>query len=230
MNANRSNILARCIFTRRIFTRRGFTFVELCIGLVVTSLVLSALAAFSLATAEAWKQGSTMNAVGGGETVAAIPLIANVVSARVDNEIATAIGVGGYFPGNLTDPTGQQASILLWKTNDNFNTIAPKEVELLEFDSTNHMIWKYTSTQTTPTITYAAFTSSWIATFKSMATKTPFAKNVDGMQIYVNAPNSASQLPLVEYRLYFSRGGNAQTRYGAVCVHSPVNANGQTPT
>jgi hypothetical protein len=220
MNAKRANILAR----------RGFTFVELCIGLVVTALVLSALAAFSLATAEAWKQGSTMNAVGGGENVAAIPLIANVVSARLDNEITTAIGVGGYFAGNLTDPTAQQSSLLLWKTNDSSNTIAPNEVELLEFDSTNHEIWKYTSTQTTPTINYSGFTSTWIATFKGMASKVPLAKNVDGMQIYVDTPNSASQLPLVEYRLYFSRGGNAQTRYGAACVHSPVLANGQTPT
>ena len=57
----------------------------------------------------------------------------------------------------------------------------------------------------------------------------PLARNVDGMQIYVQTPNSLTQLPIVEYRLYFSRGGHAQTRYGAVCLHSPETANLQVP-
>ena len=40
--------------TRRLH-HRGFTFVELCLGLVITALVMSAMAAFSLAMASAWK-------------------------------------------------------------------------------------------------------------------------------------------------------------------------------
>ena len=71
-------------------TRRGFTFVELCIGLVVVSLVMGALAAFSLATADAWQQGATTNAVGNGQNVAAIPIIGTVACARLDNEISAA--------------------------------------------------------------------------------------------------------------------------------------------
>src|SRR5579862_2983652 len=42
--------------------RRAFTFPELCIGMVVVSMVLGALAAFTLATAQAWNQGITTNA------------------------------------------------------------------------------------------------------------------------------------------------------------------------
>ena len=214
------------------FARRGFTFVELSIGMVVTAMVLGALAAFSLATAQAWNQGATTNTVGNGQTIAAVPIIANVASARLDNEIATSLNVGGYYAGSLTDGTGQQASLLLWtsQNSDNVYTIAPNEVHLLEYDSTNHVIWKYTSTQTSPLLDFTQFTTSWIGTFKAMASQTPLARNVDGMQIYVNTPNSATQLPLVEYRLYFNRGGQAQTRYGAVCVHSPMNSKNQNPS
>jgi hypothetical protein len=209
--------------------RNAFTLVELCIGLVVLAIVMGALAAFSLATAEAWKQGAVTNAVGNGDNTAAIPMIANVVSARLDNEIMSCAGVGGYYPGSLTDSSAQQTSILLWKQNldSPATNIEPREVDLLEYDPTNHMIWKYTSAQTTPSITYTVFTTAWIATFKASATKVPFARNIDGMQINVNTPSSQTQLPLVEYRLYFNRAGWAQTRYGAVCVRSPTRASGQ---
>ena len=211
--------------------RCAFTFVELCIGLVIVSILMGAMAAFSLATAEAWKQGSATNAVGSGQNVAAIPLIANLVAVRIDNEIGGCAGVGGYYSGTLTSSSGQQASLLLWKKDTNGNTtIEPSEVELLEYNATDHCIYKYTSTATTPSLTYDQFTASWIATFKdpSMSSKVPLARNIDGMQINVSNASRTYQLPLVEYRLYFSRGGQAQTRYGAVCVRSPIRASGQT--
>jgi hypothetical protein len=210
----------------------GFTFVELCIGLVVVSLVMGALAAFSLATAEAWQQGATTNAVGNGQNVAAIPLIGTVACARLDNEISSALQTGGYFTGNLTSPTGQQASLLLWKSDPNSDRVIDAgEVELIEYNATDHIIYKYVPTITSPAATgYTTFSnSSWIATFKPTATMTPLARNVDGMQIYVQTPNSATQLPVVEYRLYFSRGGHAQTRYGAIALRSPETANQQVP-
>jgi hypothetical protein len=213
---------------------RAFSFVELCIGLVVVSLVLGALAAFSLATAEAWKQGVTTNS-NGGQNIAVVPIIANLVCTRLNNEIGGAAAVGGYYPGNLTSSSGQQAAILLWKQNlDASSKISPNEVDLIEYDPTNHMIWLYKgkSTVTTPLMDYTAFTTSWMATFKdpSMSTKVPLARNVDGMQIDVNNACSASQLPLVEYRLYFNRGGQAQTRYESVSLRSPTRASLQPQT
>ena len=66
-------------------------------------------------------------------------------------------------------------------------------------------------------------TQAWIATYKSSGTSTILARNVDGMQINVVAPTtSPPQLPLVEYQLYFNRGGHSQTRYGAICQHNAV--------
>jgi hypothetical protein len=211
---------------QRPMSRRNsaFTLVELCIGMVVTAMVLSALAAFSLATAEAWNQGATTNNVGSGQNVAAIPVIANLASVRLDHEIGGSLETGGYFQGNLTDPTGQQASLMLWKSSTDTNVDA-SEIELIEFSATDHIIYKYLPTASTPAANYTLFSNNgWIATFKASATRTPLARNVDGMQIYVQTPSSATQLPLVEYRLYFSRSGHNQTRYGAVCLRSPTTA------
>ncbi len=211
----------------RMSAPRGFTFVELCIGMVVTAMVLSALAAFSLATANAWKAGESTNPVGGGKTVATIPVIGTLAGARLDNEIGAAQCTGAYYAGSLTTSTGQQASLLLWKTAATDNAIEKQEVVLIEYDSADHTIYKYTSTSSAPVLYATEFSAqSWIATFKSGATKTALARNIDGMQFYVHTPTSLSQYPLVEYRLYFSRSGLAQTRYGAVCLRSPSTPSG----
>src|SRR5580704_15741546 len=92
---------------------RGFTLVEMCIALVVMSMVLGALAAFSLAMAKSWDNGATTDTTG-GQTVATIPIIANIAAARLDNEITNAIAVGAYYAGTLSSSTGQQSAILLW--------------------------------------------------------------------------------------------------------------------
>src|SRR5439155_18747732 len=99
--------------------------------------------------------------VGNGNNIAAIPIIANLVSVRLDKEISGCAGVGGYYPGTLTSSSGQQASVLLWVKNLDApaTTITPNEVELLEYNATDHVIYKYTSTATTPALGYTQFTS-----------------------------------------------------------------------
>src|SRR5262245_14739425 len=143
----------------------GFTLAELSIGLVVVAIVLCALAAFTVASAEAWKQGATTN-VNGSQTVASIPVIGTLARARLDSEIGASAAVGGYDAGTLTSSAGQQASILLWAKDKNTDSkIDPNEVELLEYDATDHTIYKWTSTNAGAYVDYTTFTASYIATF-----------------------------------------------------------------
>jgi len=210
---------------------RGFTFVELSIGLVVVALVLTALAAVSLATAEAWKQGSTTNPVGNGQTVASVAVMSNLATTRINHEIQDLLCTGGYFSGTLTTSTGQQASLLLWRTDSNANkSVDPSEVELIQYDATQHAVLKYLPGATPANCDYTTFSNnSFIATFKAAAAAPiPIARNIDGMQIFVNTPSSSTQLPVVEYRLYFKRDGHSQVAYGSVCLRSPTYPTGMT--
>ena len=77
---------------------------------------------------------------------------------------------------------------------------------------------------------YGTFASNaFVASFKAAAaTPIPVARNIDGMQIFVNTPSSSTQLPVVEYRLYFKRDGHSQVAYGSVCLRSPTYPTGMT--
>jgi prepilin-type N-terminal cleavage/methylation domain-containing protein len=221
------NMLVMC--EAKHLRRRGFTFLELSIGMVVTAMVLAALAAFSLATASTWNSGQTTN-TDGSKTIAAIPVIGTLACVRLDNEFSSAYLTGGYYPGTLTSSSGQQASILLWKKDTtNTGTIDTSEIYLIEYDATNHVINKWSPSGTSTPVAYDDFKlASYITEYKKTALKEPLARNVDGMQLYVQTPTSLTQLPLVEYRLYFSRAGRNQTRYGAICLRSPTKPNDLT--
>jgi hypothetical protein len=217
--------------------KSGFTFVELCLGLVITSLVLGAVAAFSLATAKTWQQGSWQQDSGdihSAQSVASVQLIGTIASARLENELRSADATGGYYAGNLTSSSGSQAGLLLWKNvSDSIvtkPTIEGSELEILLFDAANHRLMVYTPKSAgqgpAAPASYSDFSNaSWIDNNLSCFDGKPLAQNIDGMQIYVHTPTDVNQHPLVEYRLYFSRQGQNQTRYGAVNLRAPT-----TPT
>ena len=153
-----------------------------------------------------------------------------LAGARLDAEIGACAATGGYYAGTLTSSTGQQASLMLWKSDVGTppdGKVDTTECELLEYDATDHVVYKWTTaTSSLPDYSTQFSSASWISTFKSSATRQVFVRNVDGMQIYVHTPTSLYSFPLVEYRLYFNRGGHAQTRYGAVSLRSPTTPYG----
>lgn len=206
--------------------RWAFTFVELCIGLVVIALVLSAAAAFSLSTAQAWEQGATTDPVTGEQITAQVQVLATMAAERLENELSSAQSAGGYYAGSLTDPTAQQAELMLWTSDPNQDhVIDANELELIEYDATDHMLVKYIpSTSTVAPSSDAQFNDpTWIASYRATATMIPLARFVDGAQFYVQMPASNAQKPLVEYQLRFVRNGQTITRYGAICMCDPSN-------
>ena len=93
-----NNIAARDVRIIRARRRRGFTFIELCMGLVVCSLIFAAMAAFTLATGETWRSATTMQSGS---------LRASQIALRLQNELRGCEAVLCYQPGSLTDAESQ---------------------------------------------------------------------------------------------------------------------------
>ena len=216
-------MIRRTEYLRRQCNRSAFTLVETCIGIVVISMVLSAAAAFALSTADAWEAGATTDPVSGQQITAAVHVIATLAAARLENELSGADSPGGYYAGSLTDTTVQQAELMLWTDTNNDHAIQANELELIQYDPTNHMLVKYLPTGSTvaPTGPTQLSDPTWIATYRASATSVPLARYVDGVQFYVQNPASTIQKPLVEYQLRFVRNDQVTMRYGAVCMRAP---------
>jgi type II secretory pathway component PulJ len=208
--------------------RSAFTLVETCIGLVIIAMVLSAAAAFALSTADAWNAGATTDPVSGQQITATVHVIATLAAVRLENELSSADSPGGYYAGSLTDPTVQQAELMLWTDANSNHVMESSELELIQYDATNHMLVKYlpTGTTTAPTGYTQLSDPTWIATYRATATEVPLARFVDGVQFNVQNPNSTVQKPLVEYQLRFVRNDQVTMRYGAVCMRAPSTPNG----
>lgn len=115
-------------------SNRGFTFVELCLGLVVTSLVMAALASFSMAMASAWKSA---------EETQALTLRANQAVFRIEKEIRNARLVGACRLGS-SDGSAAGAAVILWKVDtNNDGYIQGDECEMILHDTTNHSLILY---------------------------------------------------------------------------------------
>src|SRR2546423_9591081 len=116
------------LHARRFQLRRrpaGFTFVELMIGLVVTALVMGALAGLTTAVAQGWKQGDTTQTTTNVTTQTHL---------RVKRYLRAARLLGYCEVGSLDNPNCAQAAELFWKGDANAdNQIQFSELALLEY-------------------------------------------------------------------------------------------------
>jgi len=173
--------------------RRGFTFVELCLGLVITSLVMSALAAFTLAMSAAWKQA---------EQTQSATVIANQVSAVLQDQIRQARLLGGWRAGSING-SGENAAVMLWKeAADGDGIIQDTELSLIEFDPGGHRLVIYPAGQglgvNVPYSTFA--TTSVIDSFKAGRTARPLARGIWGASFKVSGTGSG-QVPRLQFAL-----------------------------
>jgi Tfp pilus assembly major pilin PilA len=214
--------------------RRGFTFVELCIGLAITTMVFSALAAFSMAMATAWRSA---------ETTQAVTMKINFVNAQVQNEIRNARLIGACRVGS-SDSSAAGAAVLIWKTDTNQDGfIQGNECELILHDTTNHNLLLY------PTGTSdGAGTWSYSGTFNAATSLDQFILNrpskvlahgVYGAIFQSTGTNSATNSPALKYALkmmvddarpngghggVIGGGGQVTVEYGGATVRAPIAA------
>jgi hypothetical protein len=213
--------------------RRGFTFVELCMALLVCSMVFAAVSAFAMAMGRSWQMTDAMQSGS---------LRASQIALRLQTELRGCDAVLYCNPGSLTNTGGGSAEILLWK-NDAFDPssgmpdgqIEYTECTLITYEPPNGTtpgtiyVYHPYALSTDPAIpTSLASDPGGIPAFKARCTRTPLATNVDGMAFSVQGATSGSQNALVEFQLSFVGDGQTapKVRYGAVALRAPTTPPG----
>lgn len=147
----------------------GFTFVELCLGLVVTTLVMGAVAAFSLATSGAWKSA---------EKTQSLTLHGYQASWRISKQVRSARLIGASRAGS-SEGVGAGAAVIIWKTDTNGDGyIQGDECEMIAHDPVNHRLILYPSG-------YADGVGTWSysGTFTASSVLTQFPTNRPSMTL-----------------------------------------------
>ncbi|HVT88408.1 MAG TPA: hypothetical protein VHD56_06115 [Tepidisphaeraceae bacterium] len=210
-------------------SRRGFTFVELCFGLVVTSMVMMALGAFSLAMANAWKSA---------QKTQSITLAGNMTIKRLEDEIRNARLLGAVRAGS-SDGSATGAAIMIWKNDTNGDGfIQGNECEMIEHDTTNHTLVRYPTgfADAAGTWSYSTkFTSSTVFTqFKVNRTAQVFAHNIYGAVFQTSGTSGTTFCPNLKVALKVmvddrassgsAVGGSGQlmVQYGSATVRAPI--------
>jgi prepilin-type N-terminal cleavage/methylation domain-containing protein len=207
----------------------GFTLVELMIGLVVTALVMAALAGLTTAVAQGWKQS---------ETTQSTTNVTTQVHLRVQRSLRAARLLGVCEIGSLDNTACAQAACLFWKGDANAdNQIQFSELALLEYhpeaDPNDRqtlrlyqVVWPagWTAAQKAAADTTIAdnneiFDENEIDTFKNMTyvTYSVVARNVYGAEFH---KHDGAQIirPTLDYILVFPDG---QTEFGSVVARCP---------
>jgi len=198
----------------------AFTFVELCFGLIITALVMAALATFSLAMSTAWQNAGSSQA---------ILLAANQDVRLLDAKIRPCGLTGGWQAGSLDGTAQQPAAVLLWIADTNNSaTVNYSEIMLIEHDPESQQIKMYKAPVplTVPDVVYSyenVFSqASFIDTFKDGLTPTVLCSNVVGAQFYVGSAISATARPFVEFALTIKSGNQTQVVYGDATLRAPL--------
>ncbi len=107
---------------------RAFTLVELCLGLVVTSLVMSALSVVMLTVGRFWEQGTQLDKNGSAMMQ---------LTARLQNALQDAKIVGQWKLGN----SGESAGIVYWLRDANDDgQIETSELTVIRFNPATNAI------------------------------------------------------------------------------------------
>jgi prepilin-type N-terminal cleavage/methylation domain-containing protein len=193
---------------------RGFTLVELMVGIVVTTMVLSAMTFFLFGVGDIWHETDA------GQSVY---LAANRATDRIDRLVRGAKLLDPDFtPG--TGPT--PAACMIWAADNNGDgQIQLSEMALLQYDPTTQTLFQYAiPASVTPNPDTAGATLLTPAAFIATpgVTATPVAHNVTACTFNVTATNAtAGNAPVLEVVMTVSDGRSSTTVYSTSAVRAP---------
>jgi hypothetical protein len=221
---------------RTLAGRRAFTLMELVLGMLITALVMSALAALLGAVAQGWKQS--------GEAQATSNVITQT-HVRIQRLLKSVRLIGACRPGALDGTAAEQAAVLLWTADHNHDyRIQLSELALLECEmggAAADCTLKYRT---------VAYPASWTAAEKAAEDGAPItmaelndeasiewfrdivatstfgkttlvARNIVGSE-FRRLDGATATRPSFHYLLNIQRGNAAETEYGTVAVRTPT--------
>ena len=157
-----------------VVRRRGFTFIELCFALLITSMVLGAIASISLAMGQAWKRS---------EELESLTLRARQAGVRIADVVRNGKLLCFSRAGSL-DGASQGAAVLIWKEDTNGDgKIQGSELEMIEHDTAAHQLVIYRAGEgnAVQVLTWAIVSDPGIVEdFKRGRTGVPLVRGVYG--------------------------------------------------
>jgi len=200
------------------FRRRGLSYPELCLGLAITAIVGAAIASFTFATAQAWRNT---------EAGISAETLTHVATARLNDIVHGARLLGACRGGSLDTPGLAPAGVLLWTRDSNGDgQIQTSEITLIGHDPVKKQL--YIHTQPAPKIditwSYAAFTlPTAIDSFAAKGNRQPIASHVDGAAMSVTFDPASADRPRLNYQLKTTVQGKVERFNGAVTMRAPVS-------
>jgi hypothetical protein len=206
---------------------RAFTVVEMSFGLIVTSLVMAAVAAFLLAVGQSWRYSDQVETTSMHAWQATVRLVRTVQDARL---------IGAVSPGDIFGPTPNPAAVIVWTTDTNGDgAIQGAECAMVEHDDVQQVLRLYPAGQgdATTVLPWATFTSPAVLNnFKVGRTSRPIAIGVERVRFAPHGTSGTSLSPSLEYTMKIvARATNAgqedvQGRsvleYGTCVVRAPA--------
>lgn len=210
--------------------RRAMSLIELCIGLVITTMVVGALSALWYGVAETWaKSGSSQN----------VALTGNQAVSRIEANLRTAKYIFQSTAGSTDGKTTPAASVLYWKA-DNWNNLTDgavqvAELALIEHDPASGKLYLYQAipkaSMNASQITRASGVAMWsdlssystVTAFKSydFVQKTVLSEAITGAVFTTHVAASGGR-PTLEYTLVLSRAGTSSRIYSVASVRGPT--------
>jgi prepilin-type N-terminal cleavage/methylation domain-containing protein len=186
--------------------RRGFTFVELMVGIVVTSMVLCALSVFVFGVGENWQNSDTAQSAFLAGSMGVDRLTRLVRSAQMLDPSPTQ--------GSLDNSTAP-ATCMLWTDNyEADGSIEYCEMTCLQYDQANQRVVAYSIPQTASNAATQTASLMSAASFRALpnVVETPLIHDVSACQFFSIAPTSTTLRPSLEIVLQMTTGdGSSKT-------------------
>jgi hypothetical protein len=209
--------------------RAGLTLIEMCIGMVVTAMVLGALSAMWFGVAYAWT-GSTASQ--------GVALTGNLAAVRLESTFRSAKYLCQYTVGSADGKTSPAGSVFFWK-NDTWTAdgaVEIAELALIEHDAVAKRLYVYEAlpaasmsadqqTRASIKVTWADLIASGTpATFKGydFVRRTVLSEAISGAAFNVPTSSKPNVRPSFEFTLTVSRPGGDSLVYGTAALRSPT--------
>jgi hypothetical protein len=213
--------------------RSGFTAVEMFMGMMITTLVLGAMAAFCMAMSSAFSSAGKSQL---------ITLKAQQIANKITSEIRAARLLGACRLGS-SDGSASGAALMIWKHDTNGDGyIQGNEVEMLYHDTTAHTLDLYYTGQSDAVGTWSYSTNFTAAAvidqFKIGRSSTVIGNGVYGAVFQTSGTSGTTYNPSFQFALKLmvddtqatsgssAVGGDPKqiVHYGTTTVRAPIAA------
>ncbi len=224
MNGNR----AKC---------RGFTVIELMMGMTITTLVVGAVSAFSLALSEGWRQS--------GSAQRSLVFSGQQCLARMTRIVQTSRAVADVQSGKMNGTIRSPACAVLWLGDANRDgKVQFSEIGLIEHNVTissahpaqtlDYYTVCWPAGLSAQQIAAADFTADWndllastaSGEFKALAyvTSRPLGRDVTGAKFTYVPTDAANAQPRLDFKIDFGSGAAEQRLEGSAALRAAAAA------